>query len=829
MQYVGKVGGYVYNQWTSLNPATLLGAIDVIVIERPDGTYHCSPFHIRFGKFQIIKPLQKKIDLFVNDTKTDLPMKLGDGGEGFFVFETSNNDLLSQSVLTSPVISPSSSPDGSPSLSPSPPVLDLNNNQLESVNDLDGFDLNDSGKTNSLLVDPYSYDDIDLKAELTNSPDFSPAKSPTPTPSISSAIAFEKAKKVTQKLNIPSKIDNNGDMVLDMDGYKPNSEKNIHNSDEMLKKIFIEELEKLGKEQDNESQVNLWDQIIKMDKNGNIRISNNDENSDYLSLEENYVDSIALQQQQDFSNLTPSGSTADSQSDDVSDKTDTNRTYFKTLRLTSDQLKKMNLHYGENKLMFKLNQGNSQIDSNLYLWKSSTPIVISDIDGTITKSDALGHVLNFIGKDWTHTGVAKLFQDINRNGYNIIYLTARSVGQADTTRTYLKSIVQENNIKLPPGPVILSPDRLMAALRREVILKKPEVFKMSCLGDIRSLYYTTEASGKNKKFPARNNLYDDDDDYIYDNDKTPFYAGFGNKITDAISYRSVNIPSHRIFTINPEGDVHMELLELSGVKSSYVGIGELVDQYFPPVNQLGSYNSFSDPNQSSFAAKRAAERFNDVNYWREPINLSDLSDIEDEEPVEEPKSPSLLSIRSFTSDPGPIEEKKPKDRPKSISSFTSPLKGFNPFNRTEPEDSFDYGSDSPEANEPESSPSKDSNQIVDDPDNPIEDDSTDDYDEDEEDDYDEEADEDYEDEEDDDEEDDDYDEDEDEENEDYDEEELDYDSGLPESSSPQAPETPESRKHQGLGINEGRSSPIITKASDLMRNLKISETETPKK
>ena len=60
--------------------------------------------------------------------------------------------------------------------------------------------------------------------------------------------------------------------------------------------------------------------------------------------------------------------------------------------------------------------------ANMYLWNGNTPIVISDIDGTITKSDALGHVLNMIGRDWTHAGVAKLYTDIVNNGYNIMYL-----------------------------------------------------------------------------------------------------------------------------------------------------------------------------------------------------------------------------------------------------------------------------------------------------------------------------------------------------------------------------------------------------------------------
>lgn len=72
-----------------------------------------------------------------------------------------------------------------------------------------------------------------------------------------------------------------------------------------------------------------------------------------------------------------------------------------------------------------------------------------------------------IGRDWTHLGVAKLYTDICRNGYKIMYLTARAIGQADSTREYLKGINQ-NNYQLPEGPVIMSPDRLMASLHRRV-------------------------------------------------------------------------------------------------------------------------------------------------------------------------------------------------------------------------------------------------------------------------------------------------------------------------------------------------------------------------
>lgn len=43
-------------------------------------------------------------------------------------------------------------------------------------------------------------------------------------------------------------------------------------------------------------------------------------------------------------------------------------------------------------------------------------VVISDIDGTITQSDVLGHVIPAIGGTWAHAGVTELFNKIQSNG-----------------------------------------------------------------------------------------------------------------------------------------------------------------------------------------------------------------------------------------------------------------------------------------------------------------------------------------------------------------------------------------------------------------------------
>merc|ERR1712025_1504279 len=201
--------------------------------------------------------------------------------------------------------------------------------------------------------------------------------------------------------------------------------------------------------------------------------------------------------------------------------------FRKTIRLTSDQLKKLNLKRGSNELEFSVTtafQGTSRARCHIYLWHHSDKVVISDIDGTITKSDVLGHLMPVIGRDWAQSGVAQLYTKIRNNGYQIMYLSARAIGQASITKDYLQSLKQ-GDVCLPDGPLFLNPDSLIHAFKREVIDRNPEEFKIRCLKGLQSLF----------------------------EDKNPFFAGYGNRPNDAYAYRAVGIPVSRIFTINPAG------------------------------------------------------------------------------------------------------------------------------------------------------------------------------------------------------------------------------------------------------------------------------------
>ncbi len=59
MNYFSRVFDNVRHVYKEINAATLTGAIDVIVVEQPDGTYTCSPFHVRFGKIGVLRSREK--------------------------------------------------------------------------------------------------------------------------------------------------------------------------------------------------------------------------------------------------------------------------------------------------------------------------------------------------------------------------------------------------------------------------------------------------------------------------------------------------------------------------------------------------------------------------------------------------------------------------------------------------------------------------------------------------------------------------------------------------------------------------------------------------
>jgi phosphatidate phosphatase LPIN len=144
------------------------------------------------------------------------------------------------------------------------------------------------------------------------------------------------------------------------------------------------------------------------------------------------------------------------------------------------------LKEGANKATFivRSEAATQEVTAMIYLWSRFTKIVISDIDGTITKSDLLGHILPIVGRDWSHSGtteqplppdslfpvqwltqrvsccvvlcraigIAHLYSNIYENGYRILYVSSRSIGQANLTRGYISALRQED-VSLPEARV----------------------------------------------------------------------------------------------------------------------------------------------------------------------------------------------------------------------------------------------------------------------------------------------------------------------------------------------------------------------------------------
>ncbi|XP_029355012.1 phosphatidate phosphatase LPIN1 isoform X2 [Echeneis naucrates] len=269
--------------------------------------------------------------------------------------------------------------------------------------------------------------------------------------------------------------------------------------------------------------------------------------------------------------------------------------YTKTLRLSSEQLASLQLKEGPNDVVFSVTtqyQGTCRCHGTIYLWSWDDKIVISDIDGTITRSDTLGHILPTLGKDWTHQGIARLYHRVSLNGYKFMYCSARAIGMADMTRGYLHW-VNERGTMLPMGPVLLSPSSLFSALHREVIEKKPEKFKIECLTDIKHLFYPNTE---------------------------PFYAAFGNRATDVYSYKEVGVPLNRIFTVNPKGELIQEHAKTN--ISSFGRLCDMVDHVFPVLVQ------------NEEADFPCSDSFGQCNYWSKQLPDGSNHDEENPQPLE---------------------------------------------------------------------------------------------------------------------------------------------------------------------------------------------------
>uniref|UniRef100_A0A8C1ZFC9 phosphatidate phosphatase n=1 Tax=Cyprinus carpio TaxID=7962 RepID=A0A8C1ZFC9_CYPCA len=761
MNYVGQLAGQVFVQvkelYRGLNPATLSGCIDVIVVRQPDGALICSPFHVRFGKMGVLRSREKVVDIEINGEPVDLHMKLGENGEAFFVKETEGDQEVIPSYLaTSPIPSDGGLLMGSSSENAvmkkrrkrrrKCKVDDVKREESVefSEEELFNIDINDREQPDqNRSADPFkpfqskyiniktvctvrnysniisegSCDTEDWSNDAENSALnlfflSSPNVSRPGTPKSDSELLSKdqqedsamlwswgelpqaaktathghdrnrtlhsdsqsnraKEQDVTPAACVMSEVEEGGANVGPRPQNKTDSpskrkdKKSCHLGSDGVYLDDIKDLEpevaalyfpKSGSEHCDENGVHsetVSPQSM-CSSGADSGVDSYDLPSMAISLcggltEDREITTEHFQQKSvSFQQFADNPSIIDDPNLVVKidskyynwstaapillamqafqkplskatierlmkekmprnrgrwwfswrGRTDSTKPVLKYVHLITMGFVSRNdsdfpklpvrkvllLKDGPNDVVFSVTtqyQGTCRCEGTIYLWNWDDKIIISDIDGTITRSDKLGHILPTLGKDWTHQGIASLYHNISQNSYKFLYCSARAIGMADMTRGYLHW-VSERGTMLPQGPVLLSPSSLLSALHREVIEKRPEKFKVACLTDIKNLFLPNTE---------------------------PFYAAFGNRNTDVFSYKEVGVPLNRIFTVNPKGELIQEHAKTN--ISSYVRLGEVVDHVFPLLKRRGSCDFPCSDNFSQFT------------FWREQLPLVD--------------------------------------------------------------------------------------------------------------------------------------------------------------------------------------------------------------
>jgi len=212
--------------------------------------------------------------------------------------------------------------------------------------------------------------------------------------------------------------------------------------------------------------------------------------------------------------------------------------------LTQEKLQTMEFNVGEdNWFEFTSHQSKRAKRVRALVWHQSVKIVVTDIDGTITRSNVRGHLMPRLGVDWAHAEVSKFFQKLYHQGYKIIYLTARSIRMNSMTREYLSSL------DLPPGPIFAALKNIRKSVVSELFTGDSKFSKVAHLEDILKL------------FPES------------------FVAGFGNNAKDFWTYNQVNIPDSHLFIINKKSKI-----TVSSRNTSYSDLLRDVENWFPDVS-----------------------------------------------------------------------------------------------------------------------------------------------------------------------------------------------------------------------------------------------------
>jgi len=274
---------------------------------------------------------------------------------------------------------------------------------------------------------------------------------------------------------------------------------------------------------------------------------------------------------------------------------------------------------GRNLLRYTLHSSSSNTiiastTCHIYLWSSSDKVIISDVDGTITKSDIRG-VYDTIIQDYftyCHVGICQFFcslvtersndnttddrtrefekeregqdKDNGEGQVRFFYLTARPIRLISQTRKLLQSLKQpctslskgsnssSRMYGLPPGPILCNTGALSSVLYSELWAKNTHQFKADvCIRQVLLPFAAARGtvnddleegadSNNNNNMPQRTASGLSEASSLYSttgssNNERLFIAGFGNKYSDAQAYEMAGLSRKDIYIIDKESRI----------------------------------------------------------------------------------------------------------------------------------------------------------------------------------------------------------------------------------------------------------------------------------
>ena len=596
------------------NNALLSGSMDIIVVKQPNGKFKASPLRLRFSNYRVPKAGRKKVTVKVNDKIVDIPMFLQKDGTAFILLENKkylkennlDDNQLSNNIKeknkNKSVDEPRNDKHNSLLLSPEPKIINSIDNDNKSCNDNSiNLTLNDKKKDKDFINEKKTEEEIvhNIKTIVIEK------APPPPTLKLELSTCWDTISKNKNNKNFNMQ----GEFikkVVSQDQFFKDPWKIINNPNLAIKyrnqiftsKVIIpmmfsqlvygqplpeEIVNKLTEGQDGHL---FWKtkhkDAYRIDLEQLSQISTENDSSENKNLNYNSDGGVVSDK---FNSINDNNNLSDTSSTSSDKNIKKKFRMKKSSKLPSHIIEKFDLKEGMNEIQYIVD--GFTINSNIYLWNYSDKIVISDFDGTVTRSDVIGQIGVYFGLDWTHKYIAKLYSHIVNNGYKMLYVTARTMYMQTSTKNSLNNIKQDG-FSMPIGPMMMNESGYVDAIKTEIIDKVPQEFKIECLLNLLKL------------FPS---------------DVEPFYAGFGNKPSDKIAYEKIGIDPGKIYIINEKGEVSKNFK--TKCKTNFLLMDEQIDELFPFVYDKG-YNSvfYSD---------------NIINNYAPNIdNLIDKKEIEDE-------------------------------------------------------------------------------------------------------------------------------------------------------------------------------------------------------